>query len=75
MKIDHDEFLAVARIVVKFNKYLHGSSPTKLVRQMEGIAYNMAEPGYIATAGYMLTAYNHPEGGLGVKPSVSHIIF
>jgi hypothetical protein len=75
MRYDLDEFHAVAAVVIKYNKYLEGTSAGRLATQMLDVAYGMDKPGYVATAGYMLTVFNHPEGGLGVKPSISHIIF
>lgn len=75
--IDHNEFIAVATIVVRYNKYMYiyNRTPESVAFDMECIADGMDKPGYISTAGYMLTAYNHPHHGLAVKPSVSHCIF
>ena len=75
MRYDLDEFHAVAAVVVKHNKYLKDTSAGRLATEMLNLAYTMDKPGYVATAGYQLTVFNHPEGGLGVKPSISHIIF
>jgi hypothetical protein len=75
MRFDKDEFHEVAAVVVKHNAYLKDMSAGQLAQRMLDVAYTMYEPGYVATAGYMLTVYNHPEGGLAVKPSISHIIF
>jgi hypothetical protein len=75
MHIDMDEFRAVAEVVVRFNPYLKGSNPNDLVTKMVEHAHGFYNPGYCVVAGYMLTAFEHPEGGLGVKPSISHILF
>jgi hypothetical protein len=75
MRYDMDEFHEVAAVVVKYNKHLKGLSAGRLAHDMVALAHSMDKPGYTATAGYMLTVFNHPEGGLGCKPSISHIIF
>lgn len=75
MKFDRDEFLKVAKVVVKFNKYLRGTDPADLIMAMIGHAYSLDKPGYIATSGFMITAYRGSGGELEAKASISHIIF
>ena len=75
MIMERAEFIAVATVVCKHNPHLKGISPTHLADSMESRAYCLTKPGYMATAGYMLTAYTHPTGELAIKPSISHILF
>lgn len=75
MKLQFDEsnLERVAEVVKFFNPHAHGD----LVAFMKQVAQqHLVEPGYIATTGFMLTAYMMPpayaeEGGLFVKASVA----
>lgn len=70
---DNDEFRAVARVVAKHNPYFLNAEE-EILHKMYSMAYELHEPGYCATAGFVLTAYDHFDGTLHVKPSVSHTI-
>jgi hypothetical protein len=79
MKYDNDRMLKVARIVIRLNKYLDGMTPERLVDRMVGMAEkelgSLDRNVYVACEGYTLSSFNHPNGGRGVHPSVSDILF
>jgi hypothetical protein len=75
MIIDEAEFLGVARIVCKANKYEHNTDPADLVESMKSAAYReLYSAQYFATRGFVLSAFTGSDKERHVKASVAYHI-
>lgn len=78
-KDTEDNFLKVAKIVLKFNKHAQGYTPEEIVEKMKIHAQHISDkPSYVAIMGFMITSFHFREDGpeiLRLKASVSEILF
>jgi hypothetical protein len=70
----------VAATIKQFNEYAASLSINEIVAHMHHTAYSELHEGkpnnsYVATGGFVLTRYNHPKGGIGIKASLSAFLF
>jgi hypothetical protein len=77
MRYDEDNLYRVAVLVQQFNDTWLLFTVEELMERMKSIAERELHDrnGYVATGGFCLTTYNHPEGGRGVHASLSDVMF
>lgn len=73
-----DNLARVAKVVIKYNPYLKGSTVESVVKRMKATAESADHSpkyGYVATGGFCLSFYHLDNGDVGVYASVAEHCF